>query len=426
MRQNRPLRLLIATVEASREPHLRIRVSLAIGQCIAIVGLLFAWLGSEAACQAAVIVLANRTPDEIACTLAPAGEAPYVVKIAAGDVKPVVQSQACQARFIAEGKKIERLMIEPNAAYFFFRTAEGHVGLHRIGLGADQNIAGPLVASTAAPIAPSQSDGIRHTASRPTTGIKSAPTKPKVTTIPVKILVDEEERASEAAWHKRLSGRIQAASNILEQHCFIRLEVIDYGTWQSDNSTQDFVRSLGEFEQEAELGRARLAIGFTSQYHLPQGRTHLGGTRGPLHSHLLMREWSQHFSEPERLEILLHELGHVFGSVHSPEQDSVMRPVLGDRLSRAAKFRIGFDPVNTLAMCLVSEQLAQRPGARLAELSPECRLRLAGIYAEIAKALPDDPAAKQYLGLIEQTGFGLHLRVQDLQGGKPQPVTGAP
>jgi len=138
-----------------------------------------------------------------------------------------------------------------------------------------------------------------------------------------------------------------------------------------------------------------------------------------------MREWSQHFSEPERLEILLHELGHIFGAVHSPEQDSVMRPVLGDRLSRAAKFRIGFDPVNTLAMCLVSEQLAERPGTRLADLSPDCRLRLAAIYGELAKALPDDPAAGQYLKLLEQTGFGMHLRVRNLQGGTPQATTGS-
>ena len=43
--------------------------------------------------------------------------------------------------------------------------------------------------------------------------------------------------------------------------------------------------------------------------------------------------------------IFWHELGHFLGSVHSPEADSVMRPVLGDRQSRSVKFRVGFDPV---------------------------------------------------------------------------------
>ena len=77
----------------------------------------------------------------------------------------------------------------------------------------------------------------------------------------------------------------------------------------------------------------------------------MAGTRGPLHSHILVREWSPQMSEPERLEFLVHELGHFLGASHSPEPDSVMRPVLGDQPGRSARaFRIRFDPVNTLVM----------------------------------------------------------------------------
>ena len=116
-----------------------------------------------------------------------------------------------------------------------------------------------------------------------------------------------------------------------------------------------------------------------------------------------MREWSQIASEPERLEILLHELGHFLGAVHSPERDSVMRVLLVDKKARARTFQIHFDPLNALAMCLVSDELRRQPANRLAEMRLETQLELYKLYLEIVKTLPDDPAAKIYLGLIDRT-----------------------
>src|SRR5205085_7080037 len=116
----------------------------------------------------------------------------------------------------------------------------------------------------------------------------------------------------------------------------------------TDNNINNFDKTLAEFEQNVKPEPARLAIGFTSQYEVPRGAFHLGGTRGPLHTHVLVREWSKHISEPERMEVLLHELGHFLGAVHSPAPDSVMRSILGDRIARVKDFRITFDPVNVL------------------------------------------------------------------------------
>ncbi len=75
-----------------------------------------------------------------------------------------------------------------------------------------------------------------------------------------------------------------------------------------------------------------MAIGFTSQYMIPHGVMHLGGTRGPLYPYILIRELgSQHVSKSERLEILVHEMGHYLGASHTADMDSVMRPQLGDQ-----------------------------------------------------------------------------------------------
>jgi hypothetical protein len=145
-----------------------------------------------------------------------------------------------------------------------------------------------------------------------------------------------------------------------------------------------------------------LAVGFSSQFQLARGQVHLGGIAGPLEQHLLIREWSRYITEPERMEVLLHELGHFLGAVHSPEPDSVMRPVLGDRLSRSAKFRIGFDPVNALAMCLVRDELASGRRATLGDLQPSTLGELRSLYATMAQALPKDPAATRYMELIDR------------------------
>ncbi|HEY4760283.1 MAG TPA: M12 family metallo-peptidase, partial [Thermoguttaceae bacterium] len=180
------------------------------------------------------------------------------------------------------------------------------------------------------------------------------PPKPRniphaILTIPVKILADDDQPAVQRVWEREFRDRIDTASTIFEHHCGIRFEVKAVETWTSNNRITEFDESLREFETKVNPAPAKVAIGFTSQYAIPHGFTHLGGTRGPIHSHILIREWSQHVTRSERLEILIHELGHLYGASHSADPASVMRPRLGDRRSNSASFRIGFDPLNTLA-----------------------------------------------------------------------------
>ena len=150
----------------------------------------------------------------------------------------------------------------------------------------------------------------------------------------------------------------------------------------------------------------------------------MAGTRGALQRHLLVREWVNHNSEPERLEVLCHELGHFLGAAHSPESNSLMRAILGDRKARLVKFEIGFDPLNTLAMCLVSQELRGQgdgnqqapaePAATalatksLSSMSLTTRRELLRIYAELARATPGDTTASSYLRRV--------------LGDQPQPV----
>jgi hypothetical protein len=222
--------------------------------------------------------------------------------------------------------------------------------------------------------------------------------------ISVKILVDDDEKRPRRVWEPLIRERVDKASAVLDAHCGIRLKVVAVDTWNSDNNETDFERSLSEFEGEVLPSPATVAIGFSSQYVIAKGRVHLGGTRGPLHSHILIKERSQNVLEPERLELLVHELGHFLGATHSPESTSVMRPVIGQGLQRAAGAHNQFDPPNTLLMSLLAQEIRQRRVRELSAVSGETRHRMQQIYTAVDPTLPNDPAAEHYVRLMQTAG----------------------
>ncbi|MGW8256651.1 MAG: M12 family metallo-peptidase [Thermoguttaceae bacterium] len=237
---------------------------------------------------------------------------------------------------------------------------------------------------------------------------------PKPVVISVKILADDDEPAVQKIWEKKFRRRIAKASNIFERACGVRFEVKAVEMWKSDNKLTNFEDSMREFERKVNPAPCRVAIGFTSQYALRHGLTHMGGTRGALNSHVLIREWSQHVSPSERLEILVHELGHFLGASHSGDPDSVMRPKLGDHRSNAVSFRIGFDPLNTLAMNIVADELRSGEFKGFFLMPLDARRQLQRIYLALENGIPEDPASRQYIGMLH-----LRTRLADPSPQKP-------
>lgn len=322
-----------------------------------------------------VIVLANRTGVQLPLRFLPAAGQAQQVTLPVGEVMPLFLDGKAQVEFSSPGGS-KRYAVDANCAYFFGRRGDGRIDMQKIGLGEDGST--------------SRGRSLPGSASR-------APSA----TIAVKILVDEEEPARQQHWERRLRRRVEAASAILEQYCRVGLRVVAVDRWNSDNATNDFNASLAEFEREVKPSPGRVAIGFTSQWTMVRGRTHMAGTRGPLHTHILVREGSPQISEPEKLEFLVHELGHHLGAAHSPERGSVMRPVLGDNLAGRSDFRIQFDPVNTLAIAMIGEEIRRRNIKRLYDMTPGSKRRLSQIYTELARSLPGDMAAPHYVELMK-------------------------
>jgi len=321
-----------------------------------------------------VIVLANRTGREFSLRFTPVKGQVQTVTLKIDENLPMYLDGKANIAYSSPGGN-KSYLLDANCAYFFGRLPDGRIEMQKIGLGEDGTLA--------------EGHELPGSAARAPTAV-----------IPVKILVDEEEPARDAIWENRLRRRIEAASAILDKYFHVKLQVVAVGKWNTDDTTDDFNTSLGEFEREVSPSPARLAIGFTSQWKMIPGRMHMAGTRGPLSSHILAREGNPQISEAEKLEYLVHELGHYLGAAHSPERGSVMRPVLGDNQAGRRDFRIQFDPVNTLAIAMISDEMRRRNLTKLAELSPETRKRLNQIYLELSRSLPDDPAAMTYAQIV--------------------------
>ncbi len=332
-------------------------------------------LGSAAtSVEAGVVVVCNRTASKVEFSMVRSDGKSRTYSLDRGDLVPVPVKAKSTISYQSKGAT-RRHVLDVNSVYFFL-SRKRKLDLVKISFG-------PLP------------DG----ATPPANGVLLE----SAATIPVMILVDDDEPAVQRIWERRLKERLAEASEIFEQHCWIRFEPVAVGTWTSDNSVVDFAKSLREFELKVTPAPARLAIGFTSQYKFARGQVHLGGTRGALRSHILIREWAHRISKPERLEVLLHELGHFLGATHSPEANSAMRPKVGDHRSNARSFRIGFDPANTLIMNLVAEELRTRQIRSLAQLRPSTKAQLDSVYAGLAQVMPEDPSTKHFRELLQRS-----------------------
>lgn len=368
------------------------------------------------AARAAVVVLANRAQAAVAFQLQGQQRRPRSHTLAVDRVValPIAHGDVLELA----GRDGRQFQLTPNTAYFFHDSPDQRtIELTEIGIaavndtnGADTgwNDAGgngiggrkaavddPAEAARSA--APRVGGGAAPVARRPKSGRAAA----KPFRIPVKILVDEDHPAQRKYWETLLQRRLAMASDLFEEHGCVGFEMVAADTWQSDDAVHDFEASYQEFEREVAARPARLAIGFSYQYALPDARSDLGGQRRPLASHLLLAERGN-ISEIEKCELLCHELGHYLGAAHSLEPQSVMRLVLSD--GRQARHRFNFDPLNTLAIGMLSERLAAGKLRSLDDLDGATRGRLVDVYTTLAQTLPQDNHAPRLAGWLRSGG----------------------
>jgi hypothetical protein len=328
-----------------------------------------------------VAVLVNRSDRDVSCTASTADGRALPVTVARGDLAVLRVRGATTLSFLSSGKP--KTLSVPECSVCAFGGRGGELRPEPL-----------FTAKAAAPTEPS-----------------GALTQP-VVGLPVKILVDDREPSVRAVWEARLRKRVAAASEVLEHHCRVRLEVVAVGTWKSSPEAKDYGAQLTDFERKVPARPARLVIGFSSRALVRDpSAPFTAATPVPLRSHILIGEWYS-LAEFQRLEVLLHELGHHFGAVHSPEAETVMRITPGDARSMQRDFRIGYDPLNALAMNLVAAEAGPRT-RKLGALAPATRARLAEIYKTAARLQPEDPTPEKYLGFLDDVRGSRPARTPD-------------
>ena len=228
-----------------------------------------------------------------------------------------------------------------------------------------------------------------------------APTSLLAITIRVKIAVDEEEATVPRVWQQRLTNRVNSASAIISRYTDVRFVVQEFATWDSDDRLQEFGKTMAELTKEVKPEPAQIVIAFSSQYRFQPGRNNLGGTKGPMFPYILIRENARSVLEPERLEVLVHELGHFLGAAHSGQQTSVMRPVVGDGQARSKRFQIQFDPHNAEILRIVGGSMRDSRARGFHQLPKNILKKLRPHYAALAQELPRDPAAPRFLFQVD-------------------------
>jgi len=319
---------------------------------------------------AAVFVLANATADPVKITVIHPGREPVSAELGSGEVRPFHCGRRADVEFDRGGKPTV-LRLDAYAAYVFV-TKKGVTEL----LGIDT--AGKPVPLDDVPAAPPAATGLNVT---------------------VKLLVDDADRRTRRAWEPAVRKRFAAAAEVLAAHCPVTFEVVAADEWPSDPAATDLPSLFADFTKVVKPAPARLAIGVTSR--LPKGEG--GGPFGhagkePLGTHVLVRE-AEPRTDPERVEVLVQQLGKYLGAVHSADPASAMRTKLGDGKATFARFRLGFDPLNTLVLNIWVEELAAGKAAGLADFRPAAKARLGRLYATLANGLPEETLPVEYAAL---------------------------
>lgn len=347
-----------------------------------------------------VVVLANRTERDISMTAVAADRSSQQRHVGPGEVLVLPVAGESVVSYDDDLGRLD-YRLEGDSLYYF-TVQDGRLVLQRVEF--EQVVAeDPQAGQTAS-----------GAAATPPLPMGGATSFFRMGVIPVMVLVDDEEPAIEALWEQRLRDRVERASDIIEPYSGIRFRVVAVGTWDSSDEIKDWTKATREFEIEVSPLPAALAIGFTSQFQMPEGnRMHLGTIGGPLHPHILIREGPPKVSEPERLEVLVHELGHYLGAVHCPQPDSVMRPLLGDGQARSKAFPIRFDGVNTLIVNLVGSEIRNRGILLLRQVSPKRKQQLHSIFKTVADEIPGDEVAQYHLKMLDVTPIRLPPLVVD-------------
>lgn len=185
--------------------------------------------------------------------------------------------------------------------------------------------------------------------------------KPSVRELKVGVAVTPEFK-SVKDWKQQFERRLSYASKIFEAEAKIRFKPVIYLVWNPPESKREMNYLIEDLQNSFPLREVDLMIGLTrlDPQLLPGGEVKdfdaLGIAR-PFSGYLVIRYPEMPLFKIQEETVLSHELGHLFGAVHTNQPNSIMCPVVTTqiptkfdpdnhqviRLTRGMDFRLGAD-----------------------------------------------------------------------------------
>lgn len=171
-------------------------------------------------------------------------------------------------------------------------------------------------------------------------------------TIRIKVVADASHRREQIRWKAQARETIAAASDELYTRFGVVLEVVAIESWDDDGANRPLEEVLGALANEHPVmpGREDRVIAFTSSLNTPASLLHDLGMAYSHGEHLVLRGMQDHAElkfikaalprherhlgehiyhariAHKRTTVLLHELGHTYGALHTRDDDRIMSP----------------------------------------------------------------------------------------------------
>lgn len=175
-------------------------------------------------------------------------------------------------------------------------------------------------------------------------------------------------------WKEKFKQRLAYASKIFEREAKIKLEPALFWDWQvsEDLNTHEL---LSELQTNFPLHGADIVIGLTRLSDLPDlskiGDLDVLGRARPFSGYLLLRYPNNPLFKVQEETVLVHELGHLFGAIHTEDPSSIMAPIVENQIPTS------FDNTNREIISLTKNMNFKRG---VSELDPRVLQRLLGTY----------------------------------------------
>ena len=159
---------------------------------------------------------------------------------------------------------------------------------------------------------------------------------PATNQLGISFWVDKSYREAFPRWKDRLTLRVLYANDILRSQFDIELFISEFKEWDSrfENSLEKTFKNL---KKEKISNPNLFRIGFTLDKGLKAtwnnrstlGLAHLLGTDAIITSQPSFQEVAQFWNPLEEAITLVHEIGHLLGAIHVPDEGSIMYPNSG-------------------------------------------------------------------------------------------------